>query len=236
MAIVTVIECFSLTFCSAKVKILTIRQILLLLLFPWSLLLSACGEDDGIEFSPKFFGASPGTTWTFVSSFSDTTIWEFTQVKIIEGQNLAEIGITQEVTNFSYFSQSGNTIFKHAQILPKLRFELDDFAIPILSDNDTLIFFSEPSVEYVINQEMGFKWTKKALILSTQGYTEITFQMEVIGKETLETPAGIFNCDVIEDEFGNIEYVSPEGVVMSKPSNANFPDVDFTETLVSIAQ
>jgi hypothetical protein len=194
-----------------------------------------CGDNDELNFNSNIFNSNPGTEWIYVNNFSDTLTWEFTQTKEIEGRELAELGITQIVTNFSYYSQNGNQILKHAEILPKMNIQIDDPSDLENLETDTLILFSTPSIEYMLNQTIGYKWNKKILVANTTSYQEVNVEMEVTGKETLQTEAGSFNCDIIEDEFGVFHFVSEQGLIKTE-TTVNLNDSTFllTQELVRI--
>ncbi|MCV9386618.1 hypothetical protein [Reichenbachiella ulvae] len=212
-----------------------LKKLVLVASFIISILLVNCGDSDELNISSNIFNSNPGTKWIYVNDYSDTLTWEFTQIKGIEGLELSELGITQTVTNFSYYSQSGNRILKHAEILPKIKYQIDDPDDLTNLETDTLILYSTPSIEYVFNQEIGYKWNRKVFIANTDRYQEVNVQMEVTGNETIETEAGNYNCNVIEDEFGVTYFVSEHGLIKTE-TTVSLSDTTFilTQELVEI--
>lgn len=213
-----------------KVRIILFLNYYLILIF-----LNSCKEEE-VLMNPNIFSALPNTQWIYVSNFSDTLRWEYVQTENVKGQYLAKIGITDVITNYHYYSQLGNEVLKHGSVLPKTSpISFQGYVTPNNNSRDTLVFFSSPSREFVLNQEIGYEWSRKIFQFVRDEYQELEIKMTVIAKENITTPAGNFDCDVFQDEFGRIFYVSEKGMIKTEAVlSTNDTTFTYTQELVSM--
>ncbi|MCR9253476.1 MAG: hypothetical protein NXI20_23880 [bacterium] len=184
-----------------------------------SVIFTSCKDDDEIKLNPNIFNANPGTIWNYKSNFDESTTWEFIQIKELEGLELAEMAFTNISTNVGYYSQDGDRILLHSQFVPNLTLGPNNY-IPSDGVSDTLVHFSEPSIQYVLNQPVGYTWIKKGLLwVRGNVLVETEVPMEVVGKEIIQTNAGTFACDVFKDIGGTFHYVSAEGIIKTQASS-----------------
>lgn len=176
-----------------------------------------------------FFQSTIGTKWVYYNNYTDTTVWQFTAEKIIDNAPVIELSITQMVTNRSLYKQKGNKIFKYAEYVVSSHYNINN---PI-TFSDSLVLFSEPSLEYVIDEAIGFNWNRKILSREGNTYSEKDVFMEVIAHEPVETGIGVFQCTVIKDEFDIYYYVAKEGLIKTEWSTIlNDTLVEFSNILI----
>jgi hypothetical protein len=143
---------------------------------------------------------------------------------------------------YGYYSNEEEGFFKYAyngggsSVLPKTkmlkRFIYKDYHFNSISDfinqqigtlnlskktNDTIIFFEQPRMIYSYPFEIGKEWIFSPNI--------VKINKEVIGKETVYTTAGVFECykiqwkfdfnldGVFDDDFIYYEYVCSKGLL-----------------------
>jgi len=180
-----------------------------ILIITFSLFYCSCKKDN-IN-NETLFSSPVGTMWTYVSSLSgDTLVWALTGHSNINGEDVVELSITQNVTNRYLYKQMEGKIYRYAQYVP------NNTIISYPSEpeySDTLIIFSEPSLEFVLDEEIGFNWDRKILTRSSNGYSEDEIYMEIIGQEQIETSSGKYQCTLIQDEVDNTYYVSDQGLI-----------------------
>lgn len=179
---------------------------------------------------PHLFFQSPmGTKWVYLSNYNDTLLWQFTAEKSIGNETTLELSKTQMVTNKFLFKQKGNKIYKYAEYVVSTHYIINN---PI-TFSDSLVLFSEPSLEYVIDEAIGFNWNRKILSHEGDTYSEKDVFMEVITHEPVETGIGIFQCTVIKDEFDIYYYVAKEGLIKTEWSTIlNDTLVEFSNILI----
>lgn len=174
-------------------------------------------SDEGLQ----LFSSTIGTKWTYADTNGETFTWELTGHKEINGEavlELSKLSETNSDTTKHYYRQEGNFIYRYAEALPKMWFAIEDsFNTDILKD--TLVVYSSPSLEYVLEADSGFVWTRKILQVTTTGFEEVKIQYKSLGMEEVTTSAGTYDCTVIEYVGINESvhyYVSRFGVVQLK--------------------
>lgn len=179
--------------------------------------------------SQLFFQSPIGTKWVYYNIYTDTTVWQYTAVESIDNAPVIELSKTQMVTNRNLYKQEGNKIFKYAEYVGSTHYNIN----APLSNSDSLIVLSEPSLEYVIDEAIGFNWNRKILSHEGDTYNEKDVFMEVIAHEPVETGIGIFQCTVIKDEFDIYYYVAKEGLIKTEFSTVlNDTLVEFSNILI----
>ncbi len=196
----------------------------LTLIIACTLCLISCKKEEKHQ---TLFLSSVGTEWVYVTSFADTVIWELTDELKINNESILEVSMFSNVTNRYYYKQDDNRIYKYAQYVPR-------HSIPYPSDLpidlDTLIVFSEPSLEFVLEGPTGYNWHRKILTAHLNGYSEEEVYMELISQERIETPAGVYRCTVIRDEADILYYVADEGLIKTTS------EVAVGDTTVQVSQ
>jgi hypothetical protein len=159
------------------------------------------------------FHSTIGTKWIYLDYFQDTIVYELTDHREINGESVLELSVTQDVTNRYFYKQTGDKIYLYAQYVPKYSFI---YSSDPPTDLDTLIIFSQPSLEFVLGEQIGYTWYKRALMASWSRYIEYEVPMEIIDQEQIETPAGVFQCSVIRDSENTQYYVADQGLIKIK--------------------
>jgi hypothetical protein len=164
------------------------------------------------------FESGVGTKWIYRTDTDDTLIWEITGAKSINGIECYELSKGPYPISKSYCYQEGTSVYIYADLID-LNSKCSCIPLePSLSDDfDSLIIFSTPSLEYKINSPVDSLFFKTELrVTKEEGeyiVTEVPIEMKMIGSETITTPAGTFDCTILQDNQYKTYYVSSRGII-----------------------
>ena len=181
---------------------------------------TSCGEDEpSVVATTDIFNLPIGTQWVYANDVdTDTVVYEYLDTMMLNNEVVAQIAVTDASTKL--YVQRGNQIYSYGEIDTNL---------------GVIIEFPQPTIEFVFDTDIGFRWIRSVLVFGFRGSSLFRVEMEVVEKEIVTTPAGTFECDVIEDEFGVLFYVAPEGVVRRVfMDRVDDEIVTVTESLVEI--
>ena len=180
----------------------------------------SCEEDEpSVVATTDIFNLPIGTKWVYANDVdTDTVVYEYLDTMMLNNEVVAQIAVTDASTKL--YVQRGNQIYSYGEIDTNLGFIKD---------------FQQPAIEFFFDTDIEFRWIKSLLVFGFRGTSLFRVEMEVVEKEIVTTPAGTFECDVIEDEFGVLFYVAPEGVVRRVfMDRVDDEIVTVTESLVEI--